>query len=45
MPQNIMDAAEKYNLQPSIIAGLGSRESLWGLALKPKGPAGTGDFR
>ena len=41
----IMDAAEKYNLQPSIIAGLGSRESLWGLALKPKGPAGTGDFR
>jgi len=41
----IMDAAEKYNLQPSLIAGLGSRESHWGLDLKPKGPKGTGDFR
>jgi hypothetical protein len=39
-----MDAAEKYHIQPSIIAGLGSRESSWGLFLKPKGPEGTGDF-
>ena len=27
-----------------MIGGLGSRESQWGLALKPVGPAGTGDF-
>lgn len=40
----INEAAQKFNLQPSIIAGLGSRESHWGLALKPEGPEGTGDF-
>jgi len=40
----ILESSEKYHFQPSIIAGLGSRESHWGLALKPKGPAGTGDF-
>ncbi|MEW5802657.1 MAG: transglycosylase SLT domain-containing protein [bacterium] len=39
----ILEASQRYNLQPSIIAGLGSRESKWGLALKPPGPAGTGD--
>lgn len=27
-----------------VLAGIGSRESGWGLALRPKGPKGTGDF-
>jgi len=40
----IDEAAEKYHLQPCVIAGIGSRESHWGLALKPEGPEGTGDF-
>ena len=40
----INEAAEKYSIQPSIIAGLGSRESQWGLDLNPEGPSGTGDF-
>jgi len=40
----ILRAAEKYSLQPAIIAGLCSRESNWGLTLKPKGPEGTGGF-
>lgn len=31
-------------LPPSLIAGVGSRESRWGLALTPKGPGGSGDF-
>jgi hypothetical protein len=35
--------ALKYEIPPSIIAGLGSRESHWGLALNPVGPEGTGD--
>ena len=39
----VIESAEKYNLNPWVIAGLGSRESHWGLALKPKGPGGTGD--
>ena len=30
-------------LKPSIVAGIGSRESAWGLVLSPRGPAGTGD--
>lgn len=33
------------HLWPAIIAGLVSRESAWGLTLKPKGPGGTGDFQ
>ncbi|MDD5062776.1 MAG: transglycosylase SLT domain-containing protein [Candidatus Marinimicrobia bacterium] len=40
----VLEAAEKYNIPWQIIAGVGSRESHWGLALKPKGPEGTGDF-
>ena len=36
-------AAAKFDFQPSLIAGMGSRESHWGLALQPPGPAGTGD--
>lgn len=40
----IEEAAQKYGFQPSIICGIGSRESHWGLALKPPGPGGRGDF-
>jgi soluble lytic murein transglycosylase-like protein len=40
----IEEAATRYNLQPSVIAGMGSKESGWGLSLKPPGPAGRGDF-
>lgn len=37
-------AAAKYSwLNPSVIGGIGSRESGWGLLLSPKGPSGTGD--
>lgn len=36
-------AAASIGMPPSLIAGIGSRESRWGLALKPPGPAGTGD--
>ena len=42
--QMIDGAGQQLNLQPAIIAGIGSRESGWGLLLKPPGPAGTGDF-
>ncbi|WP_353570872.1 transglycosylase SLT domain-containing protein [Candidatus Albibeggiatoa sp. nov. BB20] len=37
-------AAKRYGFQPSVLCGIGSRESHWGLALRPAGPAGTGDF-
>jgi hypothetical protein len=37
-------AAKKYGFSTPLIWGIGSRESHWGLLLKPKGPAGTGDF-
>ena len=37
-------AGAQTGLQPAVIGGIGSRESQWGLALKPAGPAGTGDF-
>lgn len=40
----INEAAKKYSFQPSVIAGVASRESHWGLALNPEGPEGTGDF-
>jgi len=41
----IEEASETYDIQPSVIGGVGSRESHWGLILKPKpGPDGTGDF-
>lgn len=39
----IKAAASKYGLNPSLICAIGSRESRWGLILKPKGPTGTGD--
>ncbi len=40
----IKDTARRYNIKPAIICGMGSRESHWGMALKPKGPSGRGDF-
>ncbi len=40
----IEDAARRYKVSPSVICGIGSRESHWGLALKPPGPGGRGDF-
>jgi len=40
----IEQVATLTGLAPSIIAGIGSRESRWGLALTPKGPGGSGDF-
>src|SRR5574341_1096358 len=40
----IEEVAGKFEIQSCIIAGLGSRESHWGLALIPPGPEGTGDF-
>ena len=39
----IKTSSVKYGIQASIILGLGSRESSWGLSLKPAGPSGTGD--
>ncbi len=41
----IAAAARKFSIPVCIIAGIGSRESRWGLALKPSGPGGTGDFQ
>lgn len=40
----VENSAAKYSLAVPVIAGVGSRESAWGLLLKPAGPAGTGDF-
>lgn len=37
-------SAAQYALPVALVGGIGSRESGWGLALKPAGPAGTGDF-
>jgi len=41
---DIEAAAQKHGIPAEYICGVGSRESLWGLALRPKGPAGTGDW-
>lgn len=43
---HIEDAAAQYGFQPAVIGGIGSRESHWGLILRPPGagPQGTGDF-
>jgi hypothetical protein len=32
-------------ISPAVLAGIISRESGWGLLLRPEGPEGTGDFR
>jgi peptidoglycan hydrolase-like protein with peptidoglycan-binding domain len=37
-------ASAQTNLDPFVLGGIGSRESHWGLALRPPGPSGTGDF-
>jgi peptidoglycan hydrolase-like protein with peptidoglycan-binding domain len=37
-------AASKYVIPLCLIAGIASRESGWGLMLRPKGASGTGDF-
>lgn len=39
----IVEGAGSSSFSVPIIFGIGSRESAWGLALKPVGPAGTGD--
>jgi hypothetical protein len=40
----VEEAAAKYDVPVCVIGGIASRECGWGLALKPHGPAGTGDF-
>jgi peptidoglycan hydrolase-like protein with peptidoglycan-binding domain len=40
----IVNTSQASGFQPATLAGIGSRESGWGLLLKPRGPAGTGDF-
>ena len=40
----ILRAAEKYDVSPWLLAGIMYRESTGGLALRPPGPRGTGDF-
>ena len=40
----INEGAARHHLDSTVIAGLGSRESQWGLALKPPEAGGTGDF-
>lgn len=39
----VQKVSAKYEIPVAIIAGIGSRESHWGLALTPPGPGGTGD--
>lgn len=39
----VKKVSARYEIPASVIAGLGSRESHWGLALTPPGPGGTGD--
>lgn len=39
----IQSAASSTGVPAAIIAAIGDRESLWGAALSPRGPGGTGD--
>jgi len=39
----VLEGASACLVEPSIVCGIGSRESHWGLLLDPPGPAGTGD--
>jgi hypothetical protein len=39
----VRQGAQQYVIDTPLLGGLGSRESNWGLALRPAGPAGTGD--
>ncbi len=41
--QMIANASAQAGVDPSIIAGIGDRESGWGIFLSPKGPTGTGN--
>jgi Putative peptidoglycan binding domain/Transglycosylase SLT domain len=38
------EASSANGISVALVGGIGSRESRWGLALKPQGPTGTGDF-
>jgi len=40
----ILQVAREQNVDPFLIYALGQRESRWGAALSPPGPAGTGDY-
>ncbi len=40
----LVHISARYVIPLPIIAAVGSHESRWGLALKPPGPNGTGDF-
>lgn len=40
----VEEVARRYHFQASLICGIISRESAWGITLKPPGPSGTGDF-
>ena len=40
----VMGAATSFGVDPLLLYAVGSRESDWGLTLRPPGPAGTGDW-
>ncbi len=42
--EEVAAASQKQGIPEEYIYGIGSRESVWGLALHPKGPAGAGDW-
>jgi hypothetical protein len=42
--QYITEGAQTHELPMAVILAIGSKESQWGLALRPQGPTGTGDF-
>lgn len=42
--ESIQEGAIRAGVPECIIWGIGSRESGWGLYLRPKGPGGSGDF-
>lgn len=41
--EHIQEGAIRASVPVAVVWGIGSRESHWGLYLKPRGPAGTGD--
>jgi hypothetical protein len=41
---HIVAGSRDFNIPISVIAAIGSKESQWGLALRPVGPAGAGDW-
>jgi len=40
----VLEGAKTYGLTVAVIGAIGSKESQWGLALRPPGPGGTGDW-